>query len=227
MKEIKFLHELIKFTSISSYKNILVLDIDNTLIKTTTFLGSDQWYSWQSNLIMSKHHTTIAKNQQQLNQIINHMYSYLNYELCESETPKILSKFRQNNFEIILLTARGEHGHQHLINSLKELDISKYLNNTFSSFEYLEAVFKDGIIYCNGGHKGDILKSFFEKNNYYPGQILFVDDKLKNLSHVKESLPQTQIFLYTNQLDNVKLFNESPKRGVIQEYYTYLKKISQ
>lgn len=227
MKEIKFLHELLKFTDISSYNNILVLDIDNTLIKTTTFLGSDQWYSWQSHLIRSKHHTAIAKNQQQLNQIINHMYSYLNYELCENETPKLLSKFRKNNFEIILLTARGEHGHQHLINCLKELDISKHLNNTFSSFENLEGVFKDGIIYCNGGHKGDILMNFFERNNYYPGQILFIDDKLKNLNHVQESLPQTQIFLYTNQLDNIKLFNESHKEEVIQEYYTYLKKKSQ
>ena len=107
MNEIKFLHELLKFTDNRSYNNILVLDIDNTLIKTTTFLGSDQWYSWQSHLIRSKHHNAIAKNQQQLNQIINHMYSYLNYELCENETSKLLSKFRQNNFEIILLTARG------------------------------------------------------------------------------------------------------------------------
>ena len=56
--------------------------------------------------------------------------------------------------------------------------------------------------------------NFFERNNYYPGQILFIDDKLKNLKHVQESLPQTQIFLYTNQLDNIKLFNESHKEEV-------------
>ena len=35
--------------------------------------------------------------------------------------------------------------------------------------------------------------NFFERNNYYPGQILFIDDKLKNLKHAQESLPQTQI----------------------------------
>lgn len=221
MKEIKYLHELLKLISVNYSKNILVLDIDNTILKTETSLGSDQWYSWQSQLIISNDNSAVADNQQQLNQIINHMYSYLNYELCESETPKTLSKFRQNNFEIILLTARGDQGHQHLISSLQKLHISKYLNNHFFSFDSKNSTFKEGILYCNGGNKGVILRNFFEQNNYYPEQILFIDDKLKNLLHVKDSLPQTYIYLYTNQNDNIELFHQRSKQEVIKEYEYY------
>lgn len=224
MIKIKHLDEIFKFLSVNYLKKILVLDIDNTILKTKTFLGSDQWYSWQSQLITTQHKLAIAENHQQLNQIINHMYLYLNYELCDSRTPEILSAFKHNNFGVILLTARGNQGHLHLINSLQKLHISKYLSNTFTSFNYSNSIFKDGIIYCNGGHKGDILRSFFEQNNYHPEQILFVDDKLKNLHHVQESLPQTQIFLCTNQDDNIKLFNQSNKKEVIQEYSQYLQK---
>lgn len=226
MIEIKNIHEILKFISVNDSNNILVLDIDNTILKTKTFLGSDQWYSWQSQLVNTNDKSAVAKDQSQLNQIINHMYSYLNYELCESETPNVLSNFRKNNFEIILLTARGDLGHQHLYKSLRELNISKHLNNSFSSFKGKKTSFKDGIIYCNGGHKGHILRSFLKENNYNPDKIFFVDDKLKNLERVQESLPETQVFLCVNQEDNIRLFNQCDKQEVIQEYYSYLKMIS-
>lgn len=227
MKKIKDICQIVTFISFNDFKKVLVLDIDNTILKTKTFLGSDQWYSWQSELIKTHNKLAIAENLSQLNQIINQMYSYLNYELCQSETPKILSEFKKNNFEIILLTARGDQGHHHLNSSLRDLNISKYLKKTFIFLGHSTAIFKDGIIYCNGGHKGDILSSFFEQNNYNPEQILFVDDKLKNLNHVQESLPQTHTFLYTHQDNNIKLFNQSDKQEVINEYYTYLKIMSQ
>ena len=75
--------------------SLLVLDIDNTIIKSPFSLGSDQWYTWQYELTLQNHIHAISKDHNGLNSIIEHMYANLNYQLCESQLPDILSKLKK------------------------------------------------------------------------------------------------------------------------------------
>ena len=152
------------------------------------------------------------------------MNGQLSYQLCESDLPSTLSEFKKNNFEIILLTARGDKCHQNLKDTLLKFDVYHHLNTSFSFLGSNSTSYQDGIIYCSGNHKGEILKSFLQQNKYHPDQIVFVDDKPKNLEHVLKLLPQTQVFICTNQYENIWLFSQSNKDKVTQEYENYLKK---
>lgn len=223
MRKIKYISEIVDFFSKCSQQKLLVLDIDNTILKSKSLLGSDQWYTWQSVLIKEKSSQAVAKNMKHLNKIINDMFCYLQYELCESDLPNTLSQFKKNNVEVILLTARGNKCHQSLKDTLLELGVSQYLNTSFSFSSSNSTSYQDGIIYCSGGHKGKILKSLLEQNKFQPEQIVFVDDKLWNLKRVQKIIPQTQVFICTNQYENVWLFSQSDKSKVTQEYENYLK----
>ncbi len=224
MRKIKYISEIADFFSKCSQPKLLVLDIDNTILKSKSLLGSDQWYTWQSVLIKEKSSQAVAKNMKHLNKIINDMFCYLQYELCESDLSTTLSQFKKNNVEIILLTARGNKCHQNLRDTLLEFGVSQYLNTSFSFISSKSISYQDGIIYCSGNHKGKILKSFLQQNQYIPNQIVFVDDKPKNLEKVLEIIPQTQVFICTNQYENIWLFSQSDKDKVTQEYENYLKK---
>tara|TARA_A100001011_G_C14194807_1_gene793004 strand:+ start:382 stop:1065 length:684 start_codon:yes stop_codon:yes gene_type:complete len=224
MKKIKYISEIINFFDEPSQQNLLVLDIDNTILKSETFLGSDQWYTWQSILVKEQDSQAVADNMKHLNKIINDMFCHLQYQLCESDLPTTLSKLKKNNVEIILLTARGNKCHQNLKDTLLKFNVSQYLNTSFSFLSSNSTSYQDGIIYCSGSHKGKILKSFLEQNQYIPNQIVFVDDKSKNLEHVLKFLPQTHVFICTNQYENIWLFSQSDKDKVTQEYENYLKK---
>ena len=225
MRKIKYISEIINLFSRTSKHNLLVLDIDNTILKSKSFLGSDQWYSWQSVLIRERSPLAVADNMKHLNRIINDMFCHLQYDLCESDLPTSLSKLKEkNNVDVILLTARGTKCHQNLRDTLLRLGVSQHLSTSFSFTGTNYTSYQDGIIYCSGHHKGKILKSFLEQNNYQPDQIVFVDDKPKNLEHVLQIIPQTQAYICTNQYENIWLFSQSDKDEVTQEYKNYLKK---
>lgn len=221
MINVKYISSIFNLLSLkTTQRNILVLDIDNTILKTETHLGSDQWYTWQYDLIKEKSPLAIAHTIPELNQILNNIYKGLKYQLCEEDLPLTLSLFKRYGIEIILLTARDNQGHQNLLKNLQRLNIYQYLltsvNNPPSSF-------KNGIIYCNGGHKGKILQLFIQQQSYKnPVQIIFVDDKVKNLEHVKECFSNSYLFLMTNQYHEIESFNKSRKENVIMEYNQYL-----
>lgn len=222
MKKVVYISDILSFISCNNHhKNLLVLDIDNTILKGSTSLGSDQWYSWQCQLIKQKSKYSVAYDIEHLNKIINEMYSHLVYELCEPELPNTLFLLKKLGLDIVLLTARGSDCHDYLLKTLKQLNVFPYL---MTSCRNHLGGYQDGIIYCQGSHKGNILKLFLEQHDYNPEQIIFVDDKLKNLEHVNEILPQTQLFLCTHQSENVHSFNQSNKQEVIQEYQDYLYK---
>ena len=82
MKKIKYISEIINFFDEPSQQNLLVLDIDNTILKSETFLGSDQWYTWQSILVKEQDSQAVADNMKHFNKIINDMFCHLQYQLC-------------------------------------------------------------------------------------------------------------------------------------------------
>ena len=76
MKKVVYISDILSFISCNNHhKNLLVLDIDNTILKGSTSLGSDQWYSWQCQLIKQKSKYSVAYDIEHLNKIINEMYA--------------------------------------------------------------------------------------------------------------------------------------------------------
>ena len=101
-------------------KNLIVLDIDNTIFKTPTNYGSDQWFDWQLS-ILNKNKFSVATNFNELLNIYTEIHRNINLLLCEENMPMYIKKFKQKDFYFILLTARNGDTYNNLKKKFKIL----------------------------------------------------------------------------------------------------------
>jgi hydroxymethylpyrimidine pyrophosphatase-like HAD family hydrolase len=75
-----------------------------------------------------------------------------------------------------------------------------------SDQELKTPMIKHGIIFTAGVDKGQALEAVFKKYNFYPKQIIFIDDKLKNLQSIESLAHKLHIkfigYEYTGVQDN-------------------------
>ena len=78
-----------------SEDTILILDIDNTLIKPTTNLGSDQFFNWQVKEIKENGCQRITNSIPKLISIMIKLWNYIDYQLCEKGIDLLLSELKK------------------------------------------------------------------------------------------------------------------------------------
>ena len=91
-------------------KNVLiVLDIDNTVLKMKSNIGSDQWFNWQSKNCLGKKSPDFcaAKTFDGLLYAQGVLFEILPMMPTEEITPKIVNKLQKNSHPLFLLTSRG------------------------------------------------------------------------------------------------------------------------
>lgn len=211
--------------NINIYNNsLLVIDIDNTLIKTKTDLGSDQFFDWQMKEISNDGSLRLASSKENLLKIMYKLWNYVQYELCDENIPDLLKGIKDvYNIDIILLTSRNDICNETLIKVLINLNIYKLLNNNqLNRVNYNGIIYKNGIIYCNGKDKGLCLKLILNSIRISFSKIIFIDDKFKNLVDVKNVFINTDCILYNGCNYIVDKFLNSSKEEVLNEYLLFL-----
>lgn len=193
-------HEIQKIKEVFNFlkpncKQIVVFDIDNTLLCPKTHLGSDQWVS---NLV--KHQTVMGLDQnsawKKVLPLYFHLSKYIDLLPTEADLPVTVKSIEQACSHTICLTARSPL-------NLLEITLKQLANNNLSfrvpEIDHSQLVlpeqsyYQDGVLFCGINCKGQVLIQFLAACHYVPDEIILIDDKLYNLQAVAKELSALSI----------------------------------
>lgn len=159
------INEIQHFLQHISFNTHVILDLDNTVMEPLGMIaGSDQWFTQVCNRALQMKEPMLS--------VIN-IYHAVQHQLkmqpVEDKVIKLIKYLQSIGIPVLALTARGQTLKETTIRQLQEIGIN----------------FHD-IIFCDGGHKGDCLATYY--GDELPSHILIVDDKEKHALHVKTKM---------------------------------------
>lgn len=223
---------------------VYIFDIDNTALKLKNNFGSVQWYRWQQKAIADKTDERIADTIDELLAAQAHIYQLSGTVTPESTTATELGELQKQGYPVMFHTSRNndtrdlttrELTANGLLPLTRTLGPDKGFAGTFLFAKATEpqrpVTFQNGIYMSAGQDKGIWLGLLFEKLNYQPKHIVFVDDELKNLTNVERAL-KSQVPLtlcrYGAVDEMVKAFNSSDKsaeKNLWKDFESLVKKL--
>lgn len=182
IKETKFISEA--FSEIIQ-GDVIVLDIDNTILGPTQTLGSDQWFGYNVGKFINSGESE--------NQAIDHAISnwmlvqnVTRVSTIEKITPSLILMAQKKNVMVFALTARPIELGNTTINQLRSLGV-RFKNNGISYSDGNSVEFNNGILFVGPkNNKGVVLSQFFRKLNIQPNRLIFIDDKEKHVKNMEE-----------------------------------------
>jgi len=182
--EIKNIKEIKKH--LNKYELVL-FDLDNTIMEPIQELGSDQWFNYQ----FKKYENSGLDRNVALDTALLDWYeiqAITKVKFVEKDIKTILDNLHKKNTLVMGLTTRD---HSFSLAAIKQLDSLKIdLSKTAPKKEtfYFEngVLYKKGILFAKGIEKGKVLAQFLKKIKFMPKSIVFIDDKLKHLDEVEK-----------------------------------------
>lgn len=122
---------------------LVVFDIDNTLLKLTQDLGSEQWYMWQNDLINKNIHElpAIANSSNNLLEIQSWIYQLSPMELVDPLQQTFIQKLKEYGTSVIALTSRDLSTQRSTLrevsNNMVDLSIADELDLTGEGESYV------------------------------------------------------------------------------------------
>ena len=182
-----------KHVKAQSPKKVLVaFDLCNTLIcpKEYKGWGSDHWLDAHAQrLIRSGIEPFKAWNALLPLYYEIQGHPAFTFESIEPETVRILENIKKSADITIGLTARSLPIIQATLHRLDAAKIS-FKESSFSgscSLQQGASAYQDGVLFCGPINKGKVLLEWFELLNYWPAEIIIVDDKIKNLHAIEQA----------------------------------------
>lgn len=176
-------------------KTLLVLDIDDTLLTSKSFFGSDAWYEWEKTLpegerVLCKF-DVIALNYEAGTQV-----------LTQEDAPALVNALTVDR---LLLTSRGA---SYRGGTLRELAHAKYqLPPTLGQptrgtmWTWTDPVEKrsatvsydQGVFMTTGANKGRVLLDLLKERGLSYEHIILADDGRKNIDHMQAALAEAGV----------------------------------
>jgi hypothetical protein len=207
---------------------LIVLDIDNTLLRAKQSLGSDQWFEWQSQAITNR---TSEASYSSIEELLNaqaSMYQMSSMALTEPTLPETISSFQSAGHKLFLLTSRSPILRNVTERELKknklwfgQSSIMKGIPEEIQEVPFKNPVsFMNGIFMTAGHHKGEALDYLVKKAGRRYKAIVFVDDLERHTKRVYEvfnTKPETEIvtFRYSMEDFRVENFKQGSKTEVL------------
>jgi FMN phosphatase YigB (HAD superfamily) len=199
VNDLLFFQQQIKKDTPSISKTLIIFDIDDTLLTSTDFVGSNKWYHWQrgKKSIDPHGHFFTIKPQQKFNCIFRTLGTLFEMGATQLTQKNAVSIFNhtQSLYDQIILTARTTHYRQATERELKkhhfifpQFITKKDLTLDFTfhdAHRVANVTYKNGIIMASGLNKALVLKEILKKTNKTYTHIYFIDDSLKNIQHMK------------------------------------------
>ena len=170
---------------------LLVFDIDNTLATKPTDFNSDHWVDAMAQRNVSEG-CSFSDAFYAVLPIYYQVQMHTWLTPVEKETVTVLKDLQAKGLTIISLTARDLYIAYRTLEQLAQIDIS-FTNSSPQKIVTpygapRPALYLEGIIFCGGANKGEVLSHWLDQTNYHPQKIIFVDDKLKNIHTVKQAI---------------------------------------
>jgi len=199
---------------------LVAFDLDNTLLAMETELGADQWYDWQRSLQQADRcDPRLVPDRLAVQGALFHLGSM---RPAQPNAVAVVEDLQARGFTTMVLTARGQDFRLATFRELRRngLSFRDSAPGPEGGFEesWVPASgsrpvrYEDGAYLLAGQHKGDMLIELIERLGIEPPrEVIFADDKRKNVSAVAEALEREGIagtlFLYTREAERVEAFN--------------------
>ncbi len=220
--DIKNINE-IKKTKINK-ETLIVFDLDNTIMRPKQSLGSDQWFYNRLEAYQGKGFDYNEAKEKTLTDFYE-IQAITKVQLVEEDVRKIIGNLQKDNYLVVGLTARDPDFSLAALKQLNSLDVDLSKTAPYKKRIFFEngSSFRKGILFAFGQDKGKILSSFFEKINFKPKSIIFIDDKLSHVKEMENFCKSSKIkfigYRYGYLDDNVKEFN-AEIANIQQKYLT-------
>jgi predicted HAD superfamily phosphohydrolase YqeG len=229
MDEVKKLVE-VKTSEVGATDILVVFDFDNTLMKMSQDLGSDQWYNWQNELIKNKDFKlAVAKNRSDLFAITHKLFYLSSMKSVEPTTAQTVQLIQNLKVKTFVMTSRGDGLEQDVKEELESLDLDFSSSSIGPKGGFLEPLvptgldkprqitFRNGLLLGSGQDKGVLLKYILDLTKTQFKVIIFVDDTLKNIENVNKAYADAEgvyAIHYTHEKEAVEKFNKNPQKAV-------------
>lgn len=221
IKNISDITDLIKKCVNDGKKVLLIADIDDTLIRPDTNIGTDPWFKY------AMEHNNIDE----VRRLLSLVYGMLKFKAVEPATNEFVEYLRSTNeVNSFCLTARHVMFHSNTVEHLKDakfhdvfvktniLNVKNFLSvNPDPNDPSTPLVrYLDNICSSSGQNKGNVILDLFRSidntDKFMFDQfdmIIFLDDSIKNIQHVHHAL---------------KLYNEESEMNFssMSIHYTYM-----
>ncbi len=174
----------------ATLETLVILDLDSTVIETSQMLGSDSFFQYLLELAHARGKDRADALQWALAEN-SKVQPYSPVHTVESETPALIRRLQVAGIKVIALTARPGDWATPTLAQLKSVGVDFTPTAIGGHWgHYPEAGrFEAGVFFVDGGvQKGPALLTFLSAIGFRPVQVLFVDDKAKNVESVDQSL---------------------------------------
>jgi len=180
------------FEIISQYadKDTLVLfDIDNTLARPESELGSDEWFCY---MIDQKIAHGYDKSSAMTAVLPLSYYALFNVPLVVTDliVPVLLKNLTTRGIYTMGLTSRGPFLAERTYDQLINIDINFMMppSATETALQLENPLlYKYAILFVGNNDKGDALLLFLDTIGYHPSSIIFIDDKMSHVQSVEKA----------------------------------------
>lgn len=177
---------------------LVVVDLDNTLIRPTTGLGSDEWFYHLEERIAADEGLSEAAAADRAMDVWNDVQARIHVQPVEPGVPALLRSLQRRNVRVLGLTARtheiAEVTRRQLASVGIDLAAASPRRAPWRARLRDVARYRDGIVFV-GEHndKGEVLAAFLRELPRRPGRVLFVDDRDKHVRAVDVALSRAGI----------------------------------
>jgi len=205
-------------------KKVLILfDVDNTIARTLSSLGSDEW-----NTHMIQQGVNAGKEYRQAVEAHLPLYFQLMHALdlkpVDPMTPDFIIQLQSMNHHVCALTLRSLPLVERTAVQLNTIGIRFADSCPFTQQKYHDnCQCHEGIIFTGGGDKGVALSTIFTYHDHLTYDlVIFVDDKRRYLEQVEVILAQLGIqfvgIRYSYADDIVAQFDPEVTARLLQEW---------
>ena len=217
-----------KKSDIPAARILLVYDFDNTLMAMNQDLGSDQWFRWQTKLILEKKFKdAVAHSPAELFEVATKIYALGRMHMVEKGTATVVRSLQSAGFKNLVLTKRGSSLRADIDSEL-EVTGMNFKEGALGpeggypgAFQFAETSrsvsYMDGILMGGGQNKGKLLRELLKKTKSEIQLVVFLDDTLSNIEDMEKEFskdgPEMITFFYTHEEPRVQSFERDQSQA--------------
>lgn len=221
-----------KISELASYKDLdlsqidqntlVIFDIDNTLLRQDSMIGTHQWGDYIRERGIRRGLTPQAASELQ-HKSFGDLQPYVHVVPVEAGIPEMLKSLKDRQIPHFALTARGPVLRK---TTLRQIRILKHdFSQSFPEQKDLSVLgdhLEAGVIFSGSVSKGELLKRILNNSVKPVKKIIFIDDRKYNLDSVETSLADSGIELVSLRYGGADQFvrDFNPKiADIIYSYY--------
>jgi hypothetical protein len=185
----------------SKVRTLFVFDIDDTLLTSDTFFGSEYWYEWQKDITKNGSHTPVPCRFD----IIALNYESGTQKVTQQDAPQIFNSIKSDK---LFLTSRSSN---YRGATVRELTKAGYLLPAMIGDMHDGAIYDwrsadgkktatvsyhNGLYMVSGQDKSVLLLFLLDKLKERYERIVFIDDEQRNIDAMQQALSKAEIPYY-------------------------------